>query len=157
MTIPNVSIVRITELQRGDLLSEGFDPPSDDVLPNQFQKEIREVCGLVKERLSQFWKCGFGASDFHIHASSEDDRMLCVEISDMKMITPKLLNIAHTTVTELAEGYCIDFCNAWGFLHVAPERLHPNFNVFISKSRISIYSECDDLFHKLGISDKLKN
>jgi hypothetical protein len=104
MALPSVPLKRINEQEMDELLSLGFDPPSDTVLPDQFQQEIREVCDRVKERLSQVWKYGIGEGDFFIHASSEDDRMLCVEISDTKMITPKPLGIAHSIVTELAEN-----------------------------------------------------
>ena len=156
MAIPPVSFLRITEHKRNDLLDKGFDPPSESELSEAFSQKIRQVCARLQDRFSLLWQHGFEKDDeFFIHASSEDDRMLCVEIANIKIVDLKLLEIAHSAVADLAAGFCVDFCNSWDFLMLDSERLHPDFNIFVTKPSISIYSESDALLHTLGIADRI--
>ena len=156
MALPSVLCVRIDERQRDNILNCGFDPPGEGILPEVFCQEIRQVCDQLQERLSQVREYGIGDGDFFIHTSSEQDRMLCVEITRTNIIDDRLLNIAHAAVMEIAENYCVDFCNDAFNLKINSDQFYPDFNILVSKSMISIYSECDDLMHILGISDSLQ-
>ena len=151
MGLPAVSYGRITEQQRDDILNYGFDPPANEVDPKQFSLELREVCERLQEHLSEIWQFGIGEGDCFIHTSSEQDRMLCVEIGNARIVNDELLGIAHRAVTDMAIDYCVDFCNDWFGLKLDSGDPYPDFNILVSKNQISIYSESDDLLQKLGV------
>ena len=150
LTVPCVTI---NEQQRDTILNYGFNPPGSAVDPELFQKEIRQLCDQFNERLSQHWKYGIGDGDYFIHTDSEIDRMLCVEITEGRMINEDLLPVAHRAVADLAEDYCVDFCNARLYLKTEAGEEHPDFNIFVSKSLISIFTESEYLLKRLGVSE----
>jgi hypothetical protein len=156
MKIRSVVYRRISEKERDEILENGFDPPTTGN-PEEFRKEIRQVCDRVRSRLSDSWQYGIGEGDFFIHTLSEEDRMLCVEIANPRIINDVLLEIAQRAVADLAKHYCIDFCNNWFRLKTFAGEPYPDFNILVSKTQILIYSECDDLLLSLEIGHKLNN
>lgn len=151
-----VPCFRIGEAQRDQILHDGFNPPPSDVNQEAFEAQLRHTRDEFREFLSQFWQYGIGDGDFFVHTGVEDDHMLCVEISDRRMLDSRLLEVAHAAVIAVAADHCVDFCNAWEYLQNESGEWYPDFNIFVSKDQILLYSECEELLDGLGIRSTIQ-
>jgi hypothetical protein len=149
MSVENPApIYRIDEIVKDQLLDGRLDRFSrDDV------SALRTACDRVKDFLSETWRYGIGDGDFFIHTGAEDQKMLCVEVTDARILNHEFFRIGYAAVEFAAAEYIVDFCNAFGSLETEKGSEHPAFNIFVSKDQILVYSEYNGLLADLGIGD----
>ena len=145
--------LRISEAERDAILNDGVGPGfTIPHLDPSRRRELKAARDKLKEQCQQYWTCGFEGEDCFVHDGGGCVAMLCVEISSKGMLDMMLLERAAAAVRRLPEGYCVDFCNAWGILMESESKVFPDFNIFITSNQIAVYTEGDQLGPALGIS-----
>jgi hypothetical protein len=141
----------IDEATKDDYLASGFCPLSAKDNLEQHEREWRGVLDRLSQALSRHWKRGVVDGDFYLDSDLVHDRLLCVEVGDVRMLTPLLPNIVHGIVVETEPPYSVDICDSWGYLKTGSGKAFPHFNVFVEKDRFLVFSESLELLERLEL------
>ena len=151
-----VPLIRIMEEERNACLMYGYRPPpfSPQFQREDFVAEWEVAFRRVKSALEHCWNYGISDGDFFIDGDLPEDRMVFVEIANARMIERRLLTIVHSVVSELPADYTVAMCNSFVFLKTENNEVYPDFNVFVERDRILVYSQSDLLFQQLELSPR---
>lgn len=152
MREPKKTVV-ITENQRNAYLDSDFNPPNltKSFTRADYVSEWQEAYALIRAKLEEHWKYGIGDGDFFIDGDTADDRLLCVEVTNPRIIGIELLNAVQQAVDGLTSSYSVDICNSFVYLRKPDESVYPEFNIFVERKRTLIYSASRELFGLLGV------
>lgn len=154
----NVPLIVIDEQQRDNYLDAGYNRPRDEVLKANFMDEWYKVFDTIRESVSQKWRHGIGEEgDFFMERDCVADRLLCIEISDAKMLSDTLIWFVHDALLMSRQNYSIDICDDWVFLKTSKGERHPHFNIFVEPKQILVFSESDEFLKQLGVANKREN
>jgi hypothetical protein len=145
--------LRVSEAERDAILNDGVGPGfTIQQLDPWSRQELQVPCGLLREKLQEYWTCGCQGEDCFVHDGGGCFVMLCVEISSKNILDAMFLERAAAAVRSLPERYCVDCCKAWGILMESESKVFPDFNIFITSNQIAVYTEGNQLEATLGIS-----
>ena len=105
----------------------------------------------IMAELSRHWEYGVGDGDFVIHAGDESDQMICVEIANIAMLCPLLLEVACKMIVPIAPECCVDYCNSRDFLKTEDGDPFSDFNIFVSNDQVLVYSAGEELLSRLDL------
>lgn len=147
----NVPCYLIDESTRDRYLEDGFCPLSEKEDFDLHERQWQSVLQSLSEAMSLHWMRGVGDGDFYLDSDVVPDRLLCVEVSDIRMLTPLLPQIVHCVVEEAEPPYSVDICDSWGYLKEETGAAYPHFNIFVEKNRLLVFTESLQLIERLGL------
>ena len=149
-----VPVTVINEEQRDAYLDGRHNPPeySGSFLRADYLREWDGVYDRLRNALEREWEYGIGDGDFFLDGDVAPDRFMCVEVSKEPVLGAQLLATVHDVVSAVEPDYSVDICNSWVFLETEAGENYPDFNIFVEKRRILIYSESEALLKRLGVS-----
>ena len=155
--LPDIKIIRISKSECQSYLDETHNPPNiDDTFSEKdYAIEWNEARQAVASQLEKKWMNSLDDGDLYVPMAWQYDRLLSVEIAKRRVLHPQLLINVHKAISSLQQDYSVDLCNALGYLVTDDGKPFPDFNVFVERRRILVYSESSILYPLLGIADKL--
>ena len=147
-----VRVVVIDEGRKASYLETGINRLVGGYDEREFITECHRVRSALIAALGEYWKHGV---DHDTHFFIDDEfgpaRFLSVEIARKEILTPRLVEIVHQTISQFDPDYCIDICDAWAVLTTEDGDPYPGFNVFVEKHQIQVYTESESLFERLAL------
>jgi hypothetical protein len=140
-----------------EFLRLGYNPFAKSWDSERVSAEWDGTLHLLSEQLRTRWTIGVGAEDALVDLDLGTDRMISVELSNLDLLNPSLPSIAYNAVAVLPGDYCVDFCDAWGYMHTSTGEPYPHFNLLVTKSEVWLYSESDTLISSLDLEAVIKN
>ncbi|MBN2291036.1 MAG: hypothetical protein JXM70_01345 [Pirellulales bacterium] len=172
----SVPIIVIDEETKNRYLENPHNPllGNTDHHKMLFEEEYEFVISQIKLALEKHWnhwtlgECGFSMDkedheiDYNLEMKDEgdffivedyfsQDRVVSIEITNEGILSPKLLKTMHEVLTTIDPDYSIAICNDVVNLTDTDGKPYSDFNIFIEKKRILIYSESEELFEKFRI------
>ena len=144
-------VVVISEKDRNKIIEEGYNPLPRDFDRKKFAKEWDAVFDSVKTEVSKNWKFGICENDFFMSSDWGSDRFIVVEVMNKQMVNKSLIRSVHKLIAQLDVDYAVDVCNAWGAMKTSDGELHPDFNIIITRQRIMVYSQSNDILERFGL------
>jgi hypothetical protein len=149
-----VPFIRIDESQRDACLTRGYNPApySSEYHRKAFVADWEEAWRTIKAALEEQWTCGISDVDFFIESDLPEDQIVFIEVANARMIGQQLLPVLHQAVSKLSPDYTVAVCNSFVFLKAENGDAHPDFNLFVERSRVQGYSQSESVFRQLGVS-----